>query len=363
MMIEKKFLYVTADTVGGTSGGSQVTWHESQALSEMGTCEVIDRKVLDVSSKRYGVDPWCWDEIASRRIEEKSIPENYHGQLYLAHLYAGTFGKTVQALHDVGCKCVYTAAAHNVEVSKREHLRLGLSYDYPHLTDPELLKRYLAGYLAADVVVCPSQHSASVMRELGRVGRIEIIPHGVNVPDGPIIPSPARFTVGYLGSYGPDKGVRYLLEAWKKLNYRDAVLLLAGRDSTSPFVQWMVNVFGGGNITMLGWQENVSDFYNQLSLYVQPSASEGWGCEVTEAKAHGRLVICSDGAGAADCVGQWATVPACNADAIAGMIDQWRGVSPDAWADAQVRMREEAKEYEWSIIRERYKQLWKGLIK
>lgn len=355
-----KLLYCTADKIGETSGGGLVTFNESEALKSLGPCEVLGRKEFSSTIQCYyksgdEEEPWRWDNWL-----------DYNGHVVLpkktnlAHFYAGTFSKIIADLKEDGCKVTYTAAAHDVEISRREHERLGFAYNYPHLTDPKLWKRYLAGYAAADVLICPSKHSADVMRRFGCTNRIEVIPHGVNLPDEKEIkPIPKQFTVGYLGSYGPDKGVIYLLQAWKKLNYKDgSQLILAGRDSTSPFVRGLVGHYGGGSIVLAGWQKDVADFYNSLSLYVQSSQTEGFGCEVLEAQAYNRPVLCSTGAGAID------TIPLPEFTFPAG---DWKKLAERIkWAKECVRntiqWQENAARYTWDKIRQRYIAVWKELL-
>ena len=181
--------------------------------------------------------------------------------------------------------------------------------------------------------------------------------------DSLIKPFPKTFTVGYLGAVGADKGLRYLMEAWRKLNYKDALLVIAGRDSTSPFVtDFLWPRFGGGNVHFMGWVKDVADFYNQVSVVVQPSVSEGFGIEVLEAMAHGRPVICSNGAGAVDVVGPRDNVvfTAGDVDGLVGLIDQMKTVAHLEEYGRQNR--ERAKELTWAKIRERYKVLWRELL-
>jgi glycosyltransferase involved in cell wall biosynthesis len=174
-------------------------------------------------------------------------------------------------------------------------------------------------------------------------------------------PLPRRFTVGYLGAYGPDKGVRYLLAAWKQLNYKDAVLRLAGRDSTCAWVRSLVRNVGGGAVELVGWVDDVADFYGSLSLYVQPSATEGFGIEVLEAMAHGRAVLCSSGAGAADVTGsEHQRFTARDVDELAGLIDDARTIY--SLPDYGEQNRELAANYSWDKIRARYAELWEGML-
>lgn len=351
-------LYLTADDIGAKSGGGVVTWNESEALKTLGPCEVWGRDYLCYPSDYFlegdDEEPWKWDNRAvynlGKSLKDKEFPK-------VAHVYAGTFSKTVFCFKTIECKVSYTAAAHDIQKSKQAHEELGIPFNYPHLTDPTLWSRYVAGYVDADVVICPSQHSANVMASYG-CRDIVVIPHGVDLPDH-LAPFPSRFTVGYLGSYGCDKGVVDILKAWKKLNYKDAALLLAGRDSTSPWVQHLIQEYGGGNIHLLGWVDKVADFYNQISVLVQASRSEGFGIEVLESMAHGRPVICSTGAGACDVVPEGWKFPAGNAHRLAEMIDQSRSVIPYI---NSTTFRRESEKYTWPIIRQLYVDVWKVLL-
>lgn len=341
-------LYVTVDKIAEKSGGGLVTYHESEALKSLGPCDVWDRSTLNC----IGEEPWKWDVTAHRRVLAASEP------FQLAHFYSGTFSSTINKLKNNGCKVTYMAAAHDINASRKAHEELGIPYNYPHLTDPNLWKRYVAGYLAADVVICPSRHSEQVMRSYG-CKNVVVIPHGCTLPET-VAPLPGRFVAGYLGSYGADKSVIDLLKAWKKLNYRDATLILAGRDSTSPFVQSLVTQFGGGSIILAGWVDDVADFYAGISLLCQPSRSEGFGLEVLEALAHGRPVVCSDGAGAADVVTSEVgrVFPAGDVDALAAAIHVYR---TGALLESRSHCAGVASQYTWDKIRQRYVNLWRGI--
>lgn len=259
-------LYLTADEIGTPTGGGVVTENELAALRQLGEVQVMSRENLSPAD-----DPWGWDSEAYANLfltGRTEFPK-------LCHIYSGTWPTVVGELKRRGCKVSVTIAAHDRFVSRREHGSLGLQFPYPHLTDETLWQRYIKGYAEADLIICPSTVAADTVRGYGGVFEskpIRVIPHGCHIPHGDIKPPPRMFTVGYLGSYGADKGVRYLLEAWKKLAYRDAMLMLGGRDSTSDWVKYLIHQYGGGNIWCRGWMNDVSDFYNDCSLYVQPSA-------------------------------------------------------------------------------------------
>ena len=357
-------LYVTADKIGMPTGGGIVTHHESEALKSLGPSEIWDWDKLLYGAPQIMKEPWCWDAMGEMQLEFMK-----HPKYKLAHFYAGTFGNTVKKLKEQGCKIVYTIAAHDKEISRREHEKLGWPFPYPHLTEEALWQRYIEGYHLADVIVCPATIAASIVRNYGpefRDKRIEVISHGITLP-GSVGTLPSRFTVGYLGAIGADKGLTYLIQAWGKLDYSDATLVIAGRDSTHPWVIDQVHKYvkRPWTVDLRGWVNNVSDFYNSLSLYVQPSATEGFGIEVLEALAYGRPVVCSHGAGAQDILQDASPgllVRACDVNALAGAIDNYR-CNSTALVFGASHAREVAQECTWDKIRQRYVDLWKEVLR
>lgn len=355
-------IYVTGDAVGTPTGGGLVTKKESATLRQLGTCKVFARSGGDVDIHAMGEDPWHFDNGMCFHHDPRglSLPEGTQ----LAHFYSGTFSKYIRLLKEKGIRTSYTAAAHDVQRSKDEHLKLGFPYNYPHLTTPELWREYVAGYKDADLVICPSNHSKQCMESYG-CKNVVVIPHGVDLPDeSKIKPLPKIFTIGYLGSFQPDKGVIYLIQAWGKLNYRDAVLVLAGRDSNSPYVRQLVQDHGGtSNICLKGWINNPADFYNSLSLYVQPSVTEGFGCEVTEAMAYKRPVMCSRWAGAVDLVPLADYQEFCHDEE--GFLEQqidYLYKHQEELNALGYENREVTEHYTWDSVCESYQKEWEDLV-
>ena len=382
-------LYLTADKIAVETGGGVVTKNELLALRSLGETQVISRDEMKGKLESHWKEPWCWDQSAVFQFGD---------QIKLAHLYAGTFGASVRKLKENGAKVVYTVAAHSLPESRAEHERFGIPFAqyYPHLCEPELWRKYIEGYRLSDVIVCPSTAAMNSVRAYGgefETKRIEIIPHGVDLPkckgcNGqggkiyfmggseydvdeclvckgtkivPVAPLPKTMRYGYLGSFGYDKGIIYLLRAWQKLNYSDATLVLGGRDSQSEGIRGAIEQMRLKNVVCVGWVKNVADFYNSISCYIQPSCTEGFGIEVLEAMVHGRPVICSEGAGAADIIeneGIGDTFPVRDVNKLAELIDDWKG---DDLSHPETCRRAAAK-YTWDTVRSQYVKLWKEML-
>lgn len=366
-------LYITADTIGMNTGGGQVTKYETEALAKAFPDQQrisIDRVwINELKISRESIpEPWCWDEYLHNRLTTTDAPDKFR----LAHFYAGTFPKTIGYLKSTGCKICYTVAAHDVSISKTEHEILGLQFPYTHLTDPVLWDRYSSGYLDADAIIVPGLAPyETVQRQYKfKYGKnrdnVFVIPHGLVWPTTePKRPHPsAKFRVGYLGALGPDKGVPYLLQAWERLNYpHDACeLVIAGKQATMDFRPTARYFAPWSNIQLAGWQEDVSNFYDSIDVYVQPSATEGFGLEVIEAMAHTRPVICSKNAGAADCVPENWRYNYTDIDGLALLIDLNRSIKERATWDWYLQWREMASQYTWDKIQTRYIEVWKSLL-
>jgi glycosyltransferase involved in cell wall biosynthesis len=345
-VIHTSNLYVTGDAIGTATGGGKVTHHESRALAACGDAEIWQFP----NEPR----PWGPDLAASAQLEARS---DYRPAR--AHFYSGTFTRTIEVLKERGTVVTYTAAAHDVSVSRQEHEQIGIPFDYPHLTDPDQWRRYVRGYLIADLVVCPSTYSKQIMQRYG-CSDVAVIPHGCDPPEQ-IASIPSRFVVGYLGQPGPDKGLRHLLAAWDLWgsDHPDALLVIAGR-GTQHLRSWVRDLCRGGSYYVRGEVDDPRDLYDACAAYVQPSASEGFGCEVLEARAHGRPVICTDGAGARDFAN--VVVPACDPAAIATAIDHLH----DQWSEeaqslvALANPQHVAEQFSWSRIRGHYEEIFRS---
>jgi glycosyltransferase involved in cell wall biosynthesis len=353
-------LFCTADTIGTETGGGIVTRYEHAALQGMSWADpvpTLDAARINPAAYRLPNSPYAQDYVADALILQLLTEK-----IDLAHFYSGMFGKTIWRLKNAGTKVTQTIAAHDIQLSSEEFAKYGIPFDFPHLTDRTLFLPYVEGQLMADKVICPSTQSAEIVQRYGVRDPI-VIPHGIPGPLGTPAPLPEKFTVGYLGQSGPDKGLRYLLEAWSKLNLPNCRLLLAGRGIEQMAPVWQ-SVGGRGEVEFLGWVKDVNAFYDSLSVYVQPSVTEGFGIEVLEAMARGRPVIVSDGAGASNVVTPFADGFVFPKRDFYQLCDQLLALKNDPVILAHMgdAARRSAALYTWDKIIPQYQALWKGLI-
>ncbi len=151
----------------------------------------------------------------------------------------------------------------------------------------------------ATCIVVPSTFALSTLVENGIAReRIRVNPFGVDIrrfsPRPRVQRQSLRFC--FVGSISVRKGIPLLLDAWKRLNTKDAQLWLIGPASQSV----LSRIRGFRNVDYKGPVPN-SDLPNLLTdcdVFVFPSFFEGFAEVIPEAMACGLPVIASTSAGA-----------------------------------------------------------------
>jgi glycosyltransferase involved in cell wall biosynthesis len=180
----------------------------------------------------------------------------------------------------------------------------------------------------ADVLLAPSEFVEECLVESG-VSKKQIVrlPYGAD-PDRFSVAEPQHdglFRVLFVGSVSARKGVRYLLEAWRRLELRDAELILVGAadafgrkliaDAPSS-VRW-VGCVGG---------HEVQQYFANADAFAFPSLAEGSALVTYEALASGLPVVTTTSSGSVvrDGVDGFVVAPR-DVDAICDRIEAlWR---------------------------------------
>lgn len=352
-------LFISTDLETGTSGDI-VASKELEAMRMLASENNEGVTVLtsnDIAPIRNGLPdiPFLIDYLTLDRLSNLDLSE-----IDLAHMYGGTYTQTVRFLKSKGIKTTYTCLMHDRNISIEEHEKFIGSYPFSHVKDNRLWTMYIGTIKETDIVITPGNAPKDILLREG-CKRVEIIPHGCDIPDK-VEPIPENFNVGYLGAIGPDKGLIYLIKAWEMLNYNDSILIFAGNqtENLSPFIRQFTNA---GKFHLMGKIKYINQLYNNISVYIQPSTTEGFGMEVPEAMAHGRPVICSIGAGSADIVENnlnGFVVHRRDPKAIADKIDYLKN-NPKVLKEMGQRAREKSMNYSWDKIKDTYINLWKSL--
>ncbi|HEV2492511.1 MAG TPA: glycosyltransferase family 4 protein [Terriglobia bacterium] len=138
--------------------------------------------------------------------------------------------------------------------------------------------------------------------------RIEVVPDGIEVPSelpGPKVRARARaqwglsdqdFVIGHAGAFTPEKGQDIAIEAMTVLKDRlpKARLLLVGPVGVEGLRLLSPLLDRAGKIVrLLGYVDDLTEFFAALDLYIMPSRAEGLGSSALLAMAHGLPVVAS----------------------------------------------------------------------
>lgn len=222
--------------------------------------------------------------------------------------------------------------------------------------------RGLADLAEADYITVPSAFARDSMLAHGTPARKLIeIPFGVDLdrytpPSGK---APNPFRVIFVGNISLAKGAQYLLEAWRKLQWRDAELWLVGRVTPEfPRARWV----DLPNVRFIPHTDSLAGLYQQADLFVFPSIQEGSALVTYEAMASGLPVITTPNAGSVvrDGVDGF-IVPIRDVDALTERMEKLR-------ADGKTReqmgrsARSHVEQYSWQRYRERLVEAYRNIV-
>ncbi|MFQ5900441.1 MAG: glycosyltransferase [Thermodesulfobacteriota bacterium] len=208
--------------------------------------------------------------------------------------------RVVSFLENPGPHCLYAEA-----IVSQEYDKLGIK----RKNEPEILKGFfgqdknyhLSEYDKASYIIVESEFTYKTFLMYGiPEEKLVFVPRGVDTET--FVPLHAKedngvFRVLFVGSICVRKGIRYLLDAWSKLNLKNAELVLVGhvRSDVRPFLERYTASYN--NIKVVGFTNDPVRLYQDASVFVFPSLSEGSAKVTYEAMACGLPVIVTPNAG------------------------------------------------------------------
>ncbi len=259
-------------------------WHPVRLIS------FLDRPYYYGAKKKY------LDWIASRRLEG--------GHYDFFHSWSGDCLETLRVAKKKKIPSLieiptWHRGSQKTDVSGQKSEVRSRSWKSRFLLERE---RFLEEYELATLVVVLSEKAAESFRAANFPDeKLFYLPRGVDTerfkpasePDGR--KRPPIFRAIFSGALIERKGIHHLLEAWHRLNLRDAELWLLGsvHDEAKPHLK----KFGRENVRVLGFKRDPENYLNQGSIYVFPSRLEGSAKTIYEAAACGLPMITTREAG------------------------------------------------------------------
>lgn len=153
---------------------------------------------------------------------------------------------------------------------------------------------------ADEIVVLSKGVQEYFRKEYGR--KTTFIPNGVNKPQiraAQIIKSKWNLEkdsyVLFLGRIVPEKGIKYLLEAWKEIRTDKKLVVAGGSSDTDDFMKELKSL-ASDNVIFTGFQqgEALEELYSNAYLYCLPSDLEGMPLSLLEAMSYGNCCLVSN---------------------------------------------------------------------
>ena len=186
-------------------------------------------------------------------------------------------------------------------------------------------------------LICSGVPSGRVVLVPNAVDTQHFHPHGTSDLREKLGISAETVVVAAVARLSPEKGHRYLVEAFSRLSDKTPVHLVLAGDGPERvrLERTAASMALSQHITFLGWCEDVRQVYWASDIIALPSLTEGLPCAVLEAMACGKPVVASDVGGVAEALGRSGAgmlVPACDSLALAGALS-------DLIADPHVALR------------------------
>jgi len=157
-------------------------------------------------------------------------------------------------------------------------------------------ERFLEEYDLADMLFVLSEKAADTFRVQGfPEEKLYYLPRGVDVERFKPGERPPVFRAVFSGALIERKGIHHLLEAWHRLNLKNAELWLIG--AVHDEARQHLKNYWRDNIKIVGFARDVENYLSQGTVHVFPSQCEGSAKVVYEAAACGLAQITTREAG------------------------------------------------------------------
>lgn len=249
----------------------------------------------------YSLKRMYLDHISQRYLSRQR-PDLFHGWTHecLRSLETAKNQGTVAILERNYCH-----PRHSQEMLAEEYRRRGQSWPPPApwaLRAWDHWQRELTTALEecqiADYILVPSPFTRETFVARGfPEKKLVLLPRGVDITVFRPRPQPDQvFRVLFVGELCYRKGVPYLLEAWQRLKFKDAELVLVGavHDEIKPTLARYAKLPG---LKIEGFVSNPIVLYNNSSVFCFPSLDEGSAKVTYEAMACGLPVVVTPEAG------------------------------------------------------------------
>ncbi len=250
--------------------------------------EIPENKIKKIStffdySPTYFIKNDLFDYMASFHVDKCDVFYGWNGMQL----------RQMKKAKKLGAKLVCNASSSHVSTHNRlnreEFRKYGLKEKG---INSRIMKKVLKEYEEADIIVPASNFVYQSMIEEGiDENKLRLLPFGIDMKKFKAKKKKnEKFIVMYAGFVSILKGTQYLLEAWEKLNLKDAELRIYGKVK-NDFKNIIKKYRNNDSIRFMGHVNNLPNEYKKADIFVFPSIQEGSALVTYEAMASGIPMI------------------------------------------------------------------------
>ncbi|MBR6259769.1 MAG: glycosyltransferase family 4 protein [Oscillospiraceae bacterium] len=170
----------------------------------------------------------------------------------------------------------------------------------------------------------------------------------------------------FLGRLVPEKGIHYLIEAYRQLRTDKKLVIVGGTSDTNDYVKQLYDMAGDDpSIIFTGFQQGLTaeELYSNAYLYVLPSDLEGMPLTLLEAMNYGCCCVTSDIGECADVMdGCGFTFPRGNVEALRETLQDLCDHPDKAEEHRAEAQKVVSSKYTWQDITAQTDRLYRSLL-
>jgi glycosyltransferase involved in cell wall biosynthesis len=170
----------------------------------------------------------------------------------------------------------------------------------------------------------------------------------------------------FLGRLVPEKGIHYLIEAYRRLSTDKKLVIVGGTSDTDDYVKHLHELAGGNpSVIFTGFQQGLvlEELYSNAYLYVLPSDLEGMPLTLLEAMNYGCCCVTSDIGECADVMNDCGvTFPRGNAEALREALQDLCDHPEKTEAHRIESRKTVSSKYTWQEITAKTHELYRSLF-
>lgn len=240
------------------------------------------------------------------KIEQDNACKKYMKETDVFMYYNGGGLNSSKKAKKNGAKVIVEAVNSHVlyqeQLLSKEYEMLGLPWEPFYAKEKA---RRLAEYDIADYILMPSNFVKRSFIEMGfPESKLLKVPYGFDKLAEHTVSLEAgsdTFTVLYVGSISVRKGLRYLIQAFEKLDHPEKKLIIVGPENTPNGIA-DITIPTGVEFTGVLKGNDLQAAYQSANVFCLPSIEEGLALVLGEALSYGVPIIATENTGADDII-------------------------------------------------------------